>query len=225
MSDDQPTTVQMMGGHLPDGQTPEIKAKLKEAMLIGIAALCIGINVGLGVVVYLTKLPIYLDAVGTIACAILLGSWGRRGCAYAAFVGAASFVITGVLLNPVVIWFIPTQIAIAIYTFYVARRTLDRFAGSEVSSVRRVGVTILTGLGLGVVAGTVSAPIIAYVFGGITGAGASVIAAALLKAGQTLYQSVLASGLASEPIDKTIQLIAALALVRATPSRIRALLG
>jgi energy-coupling factor transport system substrate-specific component len=192
-----------------------------EAILFAIAGLCVALDVGLGTVVNLIKLPVYLDAVGTIAFALLAGRMGFRGFIIAALVGTAGFVITGLLFNPVVLWFIPTQIAIAAFSFYVARPLLKAYLNGGSLTGARVGLIALLGIGLGIVAGAVSAPIIAFVFGGITGAGASLIVAALLKAGSTLFQSVLASGIASEPIDKTLQLIAALALVRATPSRAR----
>ncbi|MEA3048800.1 MAG: energy-coupling factor transport system substrate-specific component [Sphingomonadales bacterium] len=193
------------------------------ATLLGVAGLCIALNVGLGAVVYITKLPIYLDAVGTITFAILAGALRWRGFALAALVGAASFVIEGLLINPVIMWFIPTQIAIAAYSMLVARPLLrDTISGGRVGRGGAIRVIAL-GVGLGVVAGLVSAPIITYVFGGITGAGASVIVAVLLKSGETLYSSVLATGLASEPLDKTIQLAAAVALLMATPHRVRSL--
>jgi energy-coupling factor transport system substrate-specific component len=193
-------------------------------MLFAIAGLCVALDVGLGTLVNLVKLPVYLDAVGTIAFALLAGRLGFRGFVIAALVGTAGFVITGLLFNPVVLWFIPTQIAIAAYSFYVARPALSTYLQGGDLGFRRIGLLVILGIGLGIVAGVVSAPIIAYVFGGITGAGASLIVAALLKAGSTLFQSVLASGIASEPIDKTLQLIVAVALVRATPSRARRLL-
>jgi energy-coupling factor transport system substrate-specific component len=148
---------------------------------------------------------------------------GHRGFLIAAGAGAASFLITGLFLNPVVIWFIPTQVAIAAYAFYVARPVL----GPRLSAGRLTGSTwliaVALGLGLGIVSGIISAPIIVLVFGGITGAGASLITAVLLKSGQGLYKSVLASGLASEPLDKTLQLLVAIFLVMATPRRIRAM--
>jgi energy-coupling factor transport system substrate-specific component len=191
---------------------------------VAIAALCVALNVALGTLVNLIKLPIYLDAIGTIAIALLAGALGFRGFILAATVGAASFGISGILNNPVLFWFIPTQIAIAAFSFYVARPLLSGFISNEPLTVRTSILILIIGVLLGVVAGTVSAPIIAYVFGGITGAGSSFVVALLVKSGNTLFNSVLLSGLASEPIDKTLQLIVALALVRMTPGRIRNLL-
>jgi len=196
---------------------------LQSMTLLGVAGLCVAINVGLGSLANLIKIPVYLDAIGTIACALLAGRLGFRGFLLAALVGAASFTISGLLVTPAVLWFIPTQIAIAAFSFYVARPLLSSALAEGALQGRGIAKIVGLGIALGVVAGIVSAPIIAYVFGGITGSGPSLIVALLLRAGENVFNAVLASGLASEPIDKTIQLAAAVALVRATPGRIRRL--
>lgn len=199
----------------------ENAAELRTIVILGVAALCVALNVGLGSVVSLLKLPVYLDACGTIVCALLAGALGARGFVLAAVVGAASFTVTGLLFNPAVLWFIPTQIAIAAYSFYVARPVLGRYLPDGRHTIKGWAILVACGVGLGLVAGIVSAPIITYVFGGITGSGVSLVVAVMLKSGATLYKSVLASGLAAEPIDKTLQMIAAVALLRSTPSRVR----
>ena len=56
----------------------------------------------------------------------------------------------------------------------------------------------------GVVAAIVSAPIAAYVFGGVTGSGTDVLVAALRQGGSDVFQASLGQGLFSDPIDKTI---------------------
>lgn len=56
----------------------------------------------------------------------------------------------------------------------------------------------------GIVAAIVSAPIAAYVFGGVTGSGTDVIVAALRQGGADVYNASLGQGLFSDPIDKTI---------------------
>lgn len=188
---------------------------------LSLAILCIAINVGLGTLVHLIKLPVYLDAVGTIAFALFFHGTGWRGFAWAAAVGAISFMLVGVLFNPVALWFIPTQIAIAAYAYFLAGPALASQLDAPTLPASGYVRIVLLGLGLGIVAGIVSAPIITFVFGGITGAGASLITAFLLKAGETVFTSVLASGLASEPLDKLLQLALAVVLVRNTPGRIR----
>ncbi|MDQ3870192.1 MAG: ECF transporter S component [Chloroflexota bacterium] len=56
----------------------------------------------------------------------------------------------------------------------------------------------------GVVAALVSAPISAYVFGGVTGSGTDLLVAALRQGGANVLQASLGQGLISDPIDKTI---------------------
>lgn len=164
----------------------------------------IALNLAIGTLVHALKLPVYVDAVGTIAVTLLVGV--RAGIV----VGVLSFLVGGALTNPVLPWFCGTQAAIAIYTHLVARRG---WFGATYK-------TVLAGIGLGVVAGAVSAPVIAILFGGVTGSGASLVVAVLLKAGQGLYKSVLLSGLASEPLDKTIQCLLAVWLLRGLPQRL-----
>ncbi|HEY7828867.1 MAG TPA: hypothetical protein VIB99_11565 [Candidatus Limnocylindrales bacterium] len=62
----------------------------------------------------------------------------------------------------------------------------------------------LAGVATGIVAAIVSAPISAYVFGGVTGSGVDVIVAALRSGGASVVQAALGQGLFSDPIDKTI---------------------
>jgi energy-coupling factor transport system substrate-specific component len=166
---------------------------------------CIALNLALGTVVSTLKLPVYLDAVGTILATLMLG-W-RAG----AVVGVASFLAGGVLTNPVLPWFSGTQIAIALYTSFAARRGMLR------GWLR----TVLSGVGLGVVAGIVSAPVIVGLFGGITGSGPSLVVAYLLATGRGLLKSVVLSGIASEPLDKTLQLVLAIWIARTFPTRLK----
>ena len=203
-----------------DTQDMGTENELRGATVIAVASACVALNVGLGAVVFFFKLPIYADAIGTLTFALIAGGMGWRGCMLAALIGAISFILTGLLINPAAVWFIPTQVAIAVYGFYVARPLLRPQGREAGAGPKRFALAIVIGIGLGVVAGIVSAPIIALVFGGITGSGASFLVAILLKSGEGLYRSVLASGIASEPIDKTLQLLIALAVARATPSRV-----
>jgi hypothetical protein len=55
-----------------------------------------------------------------------------------------------------------------------------------------------------IVAAIVSAPISAYVFGGVTGTGGDVLVAALRQGGADVFNASLGQGLFSDPIDKTI---------------------
>jgi hypothetical protein len=60
------------------------------------------------------------------------------------------------------------------------------------------------GLGTGITAAIVSAPIYAFFYGGVSGSGTDAIVAAFRAGGDSLYQSTLKQGLLSDPIDKMI---------------------
>lgn len=62
----------------------------------------------------------------------------------------------------------------------------------------------LAGIVTGIAAAFVSAPIAAYVFGGVTGSGVDLIVATLRQGGQDVLHASLGQGLFSDPIDKTI---------------------
>jgi energy-coupling factor transport system substrate-specific component len=70
----------------------------------------------------------------------------------------------------------------------------------------------------------VSAPVVAYLFGGVTGSGSALVVAVFLHAGQQLLSASLSSGLAIEPIDKSLQVLLAALLYRATPGEFLAML-
>lgn len=161
-------------------------------------------NIVLGTVMHTFKAPIYFDAVGTIVVTLLCG-W-RAG----ALTGVGSFLVGGLLTNPVLPWFSATQCAIALYVWLVARQ------GWLVSYPK----VLMSGIGLGLVAGIVSAPVIVYLFGGITGSGASLIVAFMLASGKSVINSVVLSGLAAEPLDKTLQLLLAIWLLKGVPQTI-----
>jgi len=172
----------------------------KEQYLV-LIPLGIALNLGIAAVVNALKLPVYLDAVGTIIITLILGL--KAGM----LTGVLSFLLGGILVNPVLPYFVLTQAAISVYVYYAARN------GFLKTTLRTVGA----GIGLGVVAGLVSAPVIAIVFGGITGSGRSLITGFFLASGRELFESVILSGFASEPFDKTLQCLLAVWLIRGVP--------
>ena len=74
-------------------------------------------------------------------------------------------------------------------------------------------------------AAAVSAPVVVYLFGGVTGAGSTLILAFLVKAGNQLLKAALLTGFSAEPIDKTLSLLLAIMIARYTPPAFGELLG
>lgn len=184
--------------------TPPATISAKTAAL-ALVPLGVLLNLGIGTIVHLLKLPIFVDAVGTILITLLIGwRWG-------AVTGVLSFLVGGLLVNPVLPWFSATQATIAIVAGIMASqgwfRTLPR--------------TIVVGILIGVCAAVVSAPVIIWLFGGITGSGSGFITSFLLASGKKIVESVILTGLSCEPIDKTLQCLLVFWLVKSLPERFR----
>lgn len=174
----------------------------KERMLvITFIPIAIAINVGIGALVKAFGLPLYLDSIGTIFATLLLG-W-KRG----AIVGVLGFIITSLVINPFAIYFILTQVAIAVFVHLMAKR------GWYKNLLRVIGLGLL----LGVLAAIVSAPVIVYVFQGATGNGAALVTSIFAKLGNQILESVLLSGISIEPIDKTIQTVIVFIVLKYVP--------
>lgn len=183
-----------------------------------VIALCAALNFAVGSVVYLVKLPIYLDQIGTILCALLVLP-DRRAAAVCGFAaGFVGIVLTTLLLNPFLIWFSPTSLAIAAYAAFAVGTAGQTFRARPLPTGPFTGKVVLHGVVLGLVAAAVSAPVVAYLFGGVTGSGSAFLVALFLKSGQQLLNAALLSGLTAEPIDKTLQVLVAALLYRATPA-------
>jgi len=163
--------------------------------------LAIAINIGIGAIVKALSLPLYLDSIGTILATILLG-WR-----YGAIVGVLGFVITSVFINPFAIYFIGTQVAIALFVSLMAK----------IGWLKNIFKTVLSGIGLGIVAAIVSAPVIILVFQGATGNGAALVTSFFLNMGNQIVNSVFLSGFSIEPLDKGLQMVLAFIILKSIP--------
>jgi len=163
--------------------------------------LAVGINLGIGAIVQILKLPIFLDSIGTIITALLLG-W-RAG----AIVGVISFLITSLTIFGPAIYFSGTQVCIALFVYFSGKK----------SGFKNILRTTGTGIILSILAAFISAPVIYYVFGGITGNGISALTIYLQTTGLSKSQSVIISGLSAEFIDKTTQCLIAFTILKSIP--------
>jgi energy-coupling factor transport system substrate-specific component len=181
-----------------------------------VIALGAALNFSIGTIVYLIKLPIYLDSIGTILTALLLAPDRKAAfvCAWAA--SWMSLAVSG-LVNPFLPWFAATDVAIALVTALVTLRAADIFRARPLRPVPFAASVLVCGAVTGIVAAIVSAPVVVYLFGGVTGSGSAFVVAFFLKTGQQLMSAALLSGLTADPIDKILQVLFAALLYRATP--------
>jgi energy-coupling factor transport system substrate-specific component len=186
-------------------------------------ALCAALNFAIGIMVYLVKLPVFLDSVGTILCALLLAP-DRRAAIVCAFLAGFIGVVLSIPINPFLLWFTGTVLVIALISGLLTATATDTFRARPLPLPSFIGKVAIYGVITGIAAAIVSAPVVVYLFGGVTGSGSGFVVAFFLKTGQQLLNSALLAGFTTEPIDKTLQVLLAALLYRATPQDFLAML-
>jgi energy-coupling factor transport system substrate-specific component len=85
---------------------------------------------------------------------------------------------------------------------------------------RRWYLVALGGILQGILAAIVSAPISAYLFGGVMMAGTDFLVLYFRSVGNTLLNSVFYQGLTSDPVDKLITYLLVFFITRSLPRRL-----
>jgi energy-coupling factor transport system substrate-specific component len=160
------------------------------------------LNIALGQIMGSTGLPFYFDAIGTVLIAVLAGPGAG------AATGALSSIVWS-FINPTVLPFAAGAALIGFLAGVAARSGL----------FRRFYLAPVAGFLTGIVAGVVSAPIAAFVFGGTSGAGTGAIVSAFRAMGDTLLAAITKQALISDPMDKAIVFAIVALLVYALPRR------
>jgi energy-coupling factor transport system substrate-specific component len=150
----------------------------------------IAINIAVGQLIYTLKIPLYLDSVGTVLVGVLAGPWA----------GA----LTGLLTN--LIWGL-TGLNVTYAPFAAVAAVIGLLAG------------LFSEAGTGLVAAILSAPISAYVWGGVTGSGTDVVVAIFRGIGLGILPATFAQGVTSDPLDKAITFLIVWLIVKALPDR------
>jgi energy-coupling factor transport system substrate-specific component len=186
-------------------------------------ALGAALNCSIGTIVYLLKLPVFLDSIGTILIALLLAPDRMAAflCSWAA--GWIGLAVSG-LINPFLPWFAVTDVAISLVTALLTVGAAATFVARPLRSGPFAAQVVLCGVVTGIVSAVVSVPVVVYLFGGVTGSGSALVVAVFLKSGQHLMSAAMLSGLASDPLDKVLQVLLAALLYRATPGDFIAML-
>jgi len=164
----------------------------------------IAINIVVGQIVYALKIPLYLDSAGTVLVGVLAGPWA----------GA----LTGLLTN--LVWGLSGLNALYA-PFASVAAVIGLLAGlfSQAEWFRNWWKVILAGVITGLVASILSAPISAYVFGGVTGSGTDVVVAFFRGIGFGILPASFAQGVSSDPLDKAITFLVVWLIIRALPKR------
>ncbi len=163
----------------------------------------IAINIVMGEIVVLLKLPIYLDSIGTVLVAVTCGPWAG------ALTGALSNTIWGLLIDPNALPWWPVAFFIGFVAGWCAYFGLFKTWWKAV----------ITGFLVALTAAIASTPIAVYIYGGITASGSSFITAYLLQTGQSLIPAVFSTNFLVEPVDKISTSLLAFAIIQGLSER------
>jgi energy-coupling factor transport system substrate-specific component len=163
----------------------------------------IAINIAIGQIVVLLKLPVFLDSIGTVLVGIICGPWAG------ALTGALSNTIWG-LFNPDSLPWWPVALFIGLVAGLCANAGL----------FKNWWKVILSGFLIALTAAITSTPIAVYLYGGITASGSSFITAYLMQTGQGVVSAVLSTSFLVEPVDKITTAMLAFAIVQGLSKRL-----
>lgn len=176
-------------------------------LVLALIPVAIAINIAIGQIVVLLKLPVYLDSIGTVLVGLLAGPWAG--------------LVTGALTN--LIWGLSGLNPAYTPFFYVAA-AIGLLAGifGGLGWAKKLWQWLAAGLITGVTAAVLSAPTAAAIYGGVTGAGTDLIVAGLRAAGLSVIQATFGQGVFSDPVDKVVSFLVVWLIVVALPRRFRA---
>ncbi len=183
-----------------------LKEQLKKdfsTLTLALIAVAIVLNIVLGQVVSLLKLPIFLDSIGTVLVALLAGPWAG------ALTGLLTNLIWGLISDPVAAAFAPVAMVIGLVAGLCAKYGLFKKWWQAIIS----GAIITLALSI------VAIPIRVFMFGGLTGSGVDFIIAYLLATGRDLFSAVVFTVITDNLIDKVVTALLAWGIVKGLPRR------
>jgi energy-coupling factor transport system substrate-specific component len=186
-----------------------LKEQLKKdfsTLTLALMAVAIVLNIVLGQVVALLKLPIFLDSIGTVLVALVAGPWA------AGLTGLLSNLIWGLISDPTAAAFAPVALVIGIAAGLCAKYGL----------FKKWWQVIISGVIITVALSIIAIPIRAYMFGGLTGSGADFVVALLLATGHDLFSSVFIGVITDNLLDKIVTALIAWGIVKGLPRRFTA---
>ncbi len=176
---------------------------LRSTRVLVLMAIGIAVNMALGQITQMVKLPIFLDSLGTMVIAVMAGPWAGL------ITGVVTNLIWGVILSPTAAAFAPVAGVIGLVAGLLARAGM--FRGPVQAAIS--GAIIAVALAF------VAVPIRVWLFGGVTGSGADFLTGWLLQTGRDLFSSTLYTVVVSNLADKIITALLAWAILRGLPQR------
>lgn len=177
--------------------------KTFSTVTLALITFAIVLNMAVGQLVSMLKLPIFLDSIGTILVGILAGPIAGG------IAGLVTNLIWGLISSPVAAAFSPVAMVIGIVAGLCAKYGL--FQSWWQVLIAGVIITVFNAL--------VAVPIRLYMFGGITGSGVDFMTAYMLALGKDLFGSVVVTVFTSNLLDKIVTAFIAWGIIKALPKR------
>ena len=151
--------------------------------------------------------PLFLDSIGTIMVAAILGPWAGAGA------GFLSNLLVGLVSNPVIIPFALVNMLIGLVVGFIARKRGFKDFLSP----------LYAGLALTVLCPLLGTPIAVYLFGGLTGGALDRLYFSILQSGKDVLSSAFLVRIPNNFADKMISVYMVLGLIYLLPSSWRGL--
>ena len=181
--------------------------RLSDKRVWGVIAAGAALNGTLGSIAQYTKVPIYLDLVGSFIVGALCGPF------FAAVSAALGVAILGVTTTPIALAYMGTAIVVAA----LAAKLIN--LGFMSSWPRTALIALIV---LGPVSTALSVPVTVYLFGGVTFAGTDAVTLFFTRTGDSLLEAVAKGAIVFDAIDKCASALIAYALLRRIPEQLSA---
>jgi energy-coupling factor transport system substrate-specific component len=177
--------------------------KFFSTMTLTLMAVAIVINMVLGQIASILKLPIFLDSIGTVLVGILAGPWAGG------LTGLITNLLWGLISDPVSAAFAPVAAMIGIAAGLCAKFGLFKTWWKA----------IISGVIISVALASIAVPIRLYMVGGLTGSGSDFITAYFLALGRDLFGAVIIQVITSNLVDKVVTALISWGIIKALPNR------
>lgn len=176
--------------------------KNRKVYVTAFCGVAVAMNIVLGIITSALGIPLYLDTLGTVLSAAILGPLPGI------IVGALSNIITGLIYSVSDIPFCLVNMAVGLVVGLVAKK----FKFDWIQA-------LIVGLALSVLCPAIGTPIGIFVYGGLNGTFSDVLVMSLVEGGKSIFQASFLRNIASNLIDKVGTCLIGCALIKAMPMR------
>jgi energy-coupling factor transport system substrate-specific component len=194
---------------MEEKKTATLNSKTRTTYALILIPIGIAINVIAGMIAGQLKLPIFMDSIGTIVIAAITGP----------IVGGVTGLLTNVVLGLIHgdvlgMAFGLCNMASGLIVGYMAMK------GKFKNWIHIVMATILVTLANSLIA----APLVVFLYGGVSGAGVDLLVAGFLAAGNDIFSSAFVARLPVNLVDKGIAVIIAFLILKKLPTNMKNLI-